>query len=147
MNATRVLHPIAMVTNLERAVAFYRDVFGFEVTERWHHEPATLAALTRLDTPQAEAAILVTTDGNEIELVQFDHPPPATPLRQLHDIGLSMISLGVSDLDITMRRIEEAGGSVAGQPVTFGSPLATSRVVYGSDPDNISLCLVETIES
>jgi catechol 2,3-dioxygenase-like lactoylglutathione lyase family enzyme len=144
MSVRRVLHPIAMVASLDRAVAFYGETLGFAVVRRWRHEPDLLAALTGLDEPQAEAAILAARDGTEIELVQFDRPPSTTPGRRLHDIGLSMISLGVDDLDATMQQIAASGGAVARHPVTFGSPPETSRVVYGSDPDGITLCLVET---
>jgi catechol 2,3-dioxygenase-like lactoylglutathione lyase family enzyme len=143
MTVHRVLHPIAMVASLDRAVAFYGEALGFEVTQRWRHDPDRLAALTGYDEPQAEAAILAAPDGTEIELVQFDRPQSATPRRRLHDIGLSMISLGVSDLDATMQRIAASGGAISGHAVTFGAPPATSRVVYGSDPDGITLCLVE----
>jgi predicted enzyme related to lactoylglutathione lyase len=132
-----------MVASLDRALAFYGETLGFEMTQRWRHQPDRLAALTGYDEPQAEAAILAAPDGTEIELVQFDSPQSATPRRRWHDIGLSMISLAISDLDATMREIESAGGTITGDPVTFGAPPATSRVVYGSDPDGITLCLVE----
>jgi lactoylglutathione lyase len=143
MSVSSVLHPIAMVASLDRAVDFYREALGFEVTQRWRHEPDRLAALTGYDEPQAEAAILAAPDGTEIELVQFDRPQSTTPRRRLHDIGLSMISLGVCDLDATMQQIAASGGAISGHPVTFRAPPATSRVVYGSDPDGITLCLVE----
>jgi catechol 2,3-dioxygenase-like lactoylglutathione lyase family enzyme len=146
MTVRRVLHPIAMVADLDRAIAFYAETLGFEVTQRWRHEPDRLAALTGYDAPQAHAAILAAPDGTEIELVQFDRPRPATPRRRLHDIGLSMISLGVTDLDATIRRIASSGGAIAGDPVTFQAPPAAARVVYGSDPDGITLCLVEAAE-
>jgi predicted enzyme related to lactoylglutathione lyase len=146
VTVVRVLHPIATVASLDRALAFYGETLGFAVKQRWRHEPDKLAALTGYDDPQAEAAILAAPDGTELELVQFDRPCAGKPVRRWHDIGLSMISLSVSDLDTTLRRIEAAGGSVAGYPVTFGSPPAASRVVYGSDPDDIPLCLVEAVE-
>jgi catechol 2,3-dioxygenase-like lactoylglutathione lyase family enzyme len=143
MTVLRVLHPIAMVASLDRAVEFYAETLGFAVRERWRHDPARLAALTGYDEPQAEAAILEAPDGTEIELVQFDRPRSGTPARQWHDIGLSMISLAVSDLDAIARDIESSGGRIAGDPVTFGTPPSTSRVVYGADPDGVALCLVE----
>jgi predicted enzyme related to lactoylglutathione lyase len=143
VTVARVLHPIVIVEQLDRAIDFYATALGFTVTQRWRHDPEKLAALTGTVDPDAEAAILAAPDGTELELVQVDRPRPARPLRRWNDMGLSMISLGVGDLDTTTRDIERAGGRVAGEPVIFGTPPASSRVVYASDRDGIGLCLVE----
>ena len=42
--ATRVGHVHLKVSDLERAVRFYRDVLGFEVTQRWEGQAAFLSA-------------------------------------------------------------------------------------------------------
>ena len=42
--AVRIGHVHLKVSDLERAVAFYRDVLGFEVTERYGTEAAVLSA-------------------------------------------------------------------------------------------------------
>lgn len=143
MTVARVLHPIVIVEQLDRAIDFYATALGFAVTQRWRHEPETLGPLTGDPDADAEAAILAAPDGTEIELVQVDRPRPARLSRRWNDMGLSMISLGVADLDSTTRDIERAGGRVAGEPVTFGTPPTALRVVYASDRDGVALCLVE----
>ena len=42
--ATRIGHAHLKVADLERAIAFYRDVLGFEVTQRWGNSAAFLSA-------------------------------------------------------------------------------------------------------
>ena len=42
--AARVGHVHLKVSNLERAIRFYRDVLGFEVTQRWGAQAAFLSA-------------------------------------------------------------------------------------------------------
>jgi catechol 2,3-dioxygenase len=43
-SATRVGHVHLKVSDLERAVRFYRDVLGFDVTQRWGSQAAFLSA-------------------------------------------------------------------------------------------------------
>src|SRR3954465_9575129 len=42
--AVRIGHVHLKVADLERAIAFYRDVLGFELTQRYGHEAAFLSA-------------------------------------------------------------------------------------------------------
>lgn len=144
MTVVGVLHPIVMVTSLDRAIGFYTDVLGFVLGDRWWHDPDSLAALTGYDDPSAQAAIMTAPDGTEIEMVQFDRPPgDAQHVRQWHDVGINMISLGVSDLDTTVQRMTTLGGTVVGEPVEFTHGGRVTNVVYGFDPDGITLCHVE----
>ena len=81
MTVARVLHPIVIVEQLDRAIGFYATALGFTVTQRWRHDPEKLAALTGTADPDAEAAILAAPDGTELELV--GRPAwPARPLRR-----------------------------------------------------------------
>jgi catechol 2,3-dioxygenase len=64
---TRIGHVHLKVANLERAIAFYRDVLGFEVTQRGASDHGV-----------SEAVYLRDPDGNGIELYR-DLPREAWP--------------------------------------------------------------------
>jgi glyoxylase I family protein len=139
------------VSQLERSLAFYRDALGFREVHRLRVEGDAASTLLELEAVQLEAVYLE-RDQSRIELLHYLHPelqpglhPPddgvATP-RPMNAMGLTHLSLRVSDLDATLGRIEAAGGSVMSATRT-GNPAYRAGAVFALDPDGTRIELVE----
>jgi len=132
----RGIHHTAISTsNLERALAFYRDLLGFEtVAEFAWPEGAELAdQITGLKSSSARAAML--RAGNAfIELFEYASPPPVPgdPKRPVCDHGITHIALDVTDIDAEYARLSEAGMIFHCPPQDLGPG---ARATYGRDPD------------
>lgn len=88
----RVVHFDIPIDDPDRAITFYRDVFGWRV-ERWGDVPYWMLTTGRSGGPGAEGALTLRSEAPEGVVVYMD----------------------VDDIDQTLRRVEEAGGDAVGE--------------------------------
>ena len=131
----RVHHVALSTPDLDRLVSFYRDVFGFEVTEEfdWQKGYQSADQVTGLKDSAARAVMLKGGDFH-MELFEFKSPPPKPldPDRPVCDHGLTHFSFEVTDVQAVYDRLKEAGVNFHSPPVKLGE-LGTAT--YGRDPD------------
>ncbi len=128
------------VANLERSLAFWRDVLGFELSHRAHHTGDLASEVTGV--PGAEILIAVLkAPGHRIELLEYRAPTDRTIVRPRPcDVGSVHVAFRVEDLDAVLQRIAASGWQAVGQPQTLQSgPNAGKRVVYVRDPDGTTI--------
>lgn len=140
-----VMHAILTVSDMEKALHFYRDLLGLRVTFDEVHEPAVIEQLTGYENPDVRAVVVEAEDGTEVELVKFRRPLGRTQVeRDWCDAGLSMLTFRVADLDISIRELREAGIEFTSEPVVQVLPdHSTVRAVYCYGPDGVTICLGE----
>lgn len=119
-SATAVGHVHLKVADLERAVTFYRDVLGFEVTQRFGHQAAFLGAggyhhHVGLNTWQS-------ADG---------HAPAPGTTGLFHAAFLYPTRRALA---VAVRRVLEAGVKLTG-----AADHGVSEAVYLDDPDGNGL--------
>jgi catechol 2,3-dioxygenase-like lactoylglutathione lyase family enzyme len=124
------------VTNIEKSLAFWRDVLGFELSHRAHHTGDLASEVTGV--PGAEISIAVLkAPGHRIELLEY-HAPSDRKRAALRpcDVGSVHLALTVDNLDAVLSAIAASGWSAVGKPQTLKTgPNAGKRVVYVRDPD------------
>jgi len=129
-------HTGITVSNLERSLAFWRDVLGFELSHRPHQTGKLASEITGV--PGAEISIAVLkAPGHKIELLEYLAPADKkrVALRPC-DVGSMHVALTVDDLDAVLEKIAASGWKAAGEPQTLqAGPNAGKRVVYVRDPD------------
>jgi catechol 2,3-dioxygenase-like lactoylglutathione lyase family enzyme len=132
------------VSDLERSLAFWQDVLGFEFSHRVHHTGTLAAEVTGV--PGAEISLaVVKAPGHKIELLQYHAPPDRkkVALRPC-DSGFVHVGLVVDDLDLVLKKIATSGWKAAGQPQTLTTgPNAGRRVIYVRDPDGMTIELIQ----
>jgi catechol 2,3-dioxygenase-like lactoylglutathione lyase family enzyme len=102
-------HTGITVANLERSLAFWRDVLGFELSHRPHQTGDLAREITGV--PGAEISIAVLKGyGHKIELLQYLAPPDRkqADLRPC-DVGSVHVALLVDDLDAVLNTIAASG--------------------------------------
>ncbi|SHJ21619.1 catechol 2,3-dioxygenase [Palleronia salina] len=114
--ATRIGHVHLKVADLERSLAFWRDILGFEETQRY-----------------GDGAVFLSVDGyhHHIALNTWQSAG-ATPPPPGHT-GLFHVALLLPDraaLGTILRRLQEAGW-----PLTGASDHGVSEALYLDDPD------------
>jgi len=138
-------HAAISTSDLERSLAFYRDLLGFEVVMdgSWPTGVEVADSITGLRGSAARVAML--QGGNAaIELFQFASPKPrpADPRRPVCNHGITHIALEVLDIDAEYERLKAAGVEFHCPPQNLGR----SRVTYGRDPDGNVFELLEPVE-
>jgi len=133
-------HTGITVTNLERSLAFWRDVLGFELSHRAHHTGDLASEVTGV--PGAEISIAVLKGyGQKIELLEYLAPPTRKHVDlKPCDVGAVHVALTVDDLDAVLNMIAASGWKAAGKPQTLKTgPNAGKRVIYVRDPDGTTI--------
>ncbi len=148
MPAFRILaadHTGFTVANLDRSLAFWRDVLGFELSHRPHQTGDLASEITGV--PGAEISIAVLKGyGHKIELLEYLAPADRERLRPRPcDVGSVHVALVVDDLDAVLGAIEASGWKAAGKPQTLkAGPNSGKRVVYVRDPDGTTIEFMQT---
>ena len=131
-----MIHHVAISTpDLERSLAFYRDLLGFEVVFGGEWQPGTAAAdvITGLKDSSARQVLL---KGRNAYMELFEYhapvPRPGDPDRPVCDHGITHLCIDVEDLDAEYARLSEAGMPFHGPPQDLGGGV---RTIYGRDPD------------
>lgn len=139
-NILQTNHTGLTVSDIDRSLAFYRDVFGFPVTEKAHHTGEVVGQITGV--PGAEVVIaFVELPGHRIELLQYLKPDDRrlSDLRNC-DTGASHIAFEVDDLDGVLEAIKAGGFEAINPPVAVpAGPRKGGKTVYTRDPDGVVL--------
>ena len=133
-------HTGITVTNLERSLAFWRDVLGFELSHSPHQTGRLASEITGV--PGAEISIAVLKGyGHKIELLEYLAPADRKHLAPRPcDVGSVHVAFAVDDLNALLETIGASGWKAAGEPQTLtAGPNAGKRVVYVRDPDGTTI--------
>lgn len=139
-------HTGITISNLERSLAFWRDVLGFELSHIAHQRGAMAEEITGVKSAELRLAVVKAPGGHKIELLEYVAPPDRKDRSDLRpcDIGHLHIALTVENLGPILERTEASGWKAAGKPQTLTSgPNAGKRVIYVRDPDGTTIEFME----
>ncbi len=147
MNGFKVLgfnHTSFTVTDLDRSIAFFRDLLGFELTSRGPRDDAAIQRLTRIAGASISVAFLSGPD-HTMELIEYSAPDQrGTFLPPMCDAGASHIALNVDDLDAAIEGSRAHGFEPMGEVVAIDAgPNKGRRIVYLRSPDGITVEFLE----
>ncbi|MEZ4334116.1 MAG: VOC family protein [Myxococcota bacterium] len=139
----RTIHHTGLATpDLDRAIRFYCDLFGFEQIARFSRPPGSPGMDAMLDLPGVgfEAALL-RLGRTLIEVFQFSAPEPvrAPERRRVCDPGLTHLCFQVDDVKAEYERLSAAGMRFHCPPQVGDG----ATFVYGRDPDGNAIELIE----
>lgn len=145
------IHHVALaVSDMERSIAFYRDILGFRKTLDMQLGSPSLNRLLRMQPGTTGRSIILqqglSTIG-EIELVQFSPAPsPPTPAKGAGGLGAFLLSFAVRDeeLDAVYQRLLEKGIACYSEPQDVELPgYGAMRAVIFEDPDGQMIELIQ----
>ena len=137
-------HTGITVSNLERSLAFWRDVLGFELSHRPHQTGELASEITGV--AGAEISIVVLKGyGHKIELLEYVAPAERKRIAlKPCDVGSVHVAFTVDNLDAILNTIAASGWKAAGKPQTIKvGPNTGKRVVYVRDPDGTTIEFME----
>src|SRR5438876_9597608 len=125
-------HTGITVSNLERSLAFWRDVLGFELSHTAHQTGELAKEITGVAGAEIKLAVVKTPGSHKIELLEYLAPPDRKHAEvRPCDVGHVHVALLVDDLDAVLEKIAASGWKAAGKPQTLKTgPNAGKRVVY-----------------
>jgi catechol 2,3-dioxygenase-like lactoylglutathione lyase family enzyme len=106
------------VADRERSRRFYEGLLGFQFWWELELPDAGTEKLLQLQRPIGVRATYLVRDGLVLELLDYSKRDVKSQQRVMDDVGLTHISLSVSDLAAALAMVDEFGGSVVQQTVT-----------------------------
>jgi catechol 2,3-dioxygenase-like lactoylglutathione lyase family enzyme len=139
-----IVHPVIITRDLDRALAYYRDLLGFVPRPVTTHDPKLIARLGGPANVAARAVILHAPDGSELEIAEFTAPGGEAVTRaSWADAGIRSITFRVTDIAAMIARLAAAGYPLANEIVEFfvdGTPVL---VAYVAAPDGVTMTLLQ----
>jgi catechol 2,3-dioxygenase-like lactoylglutathione lyase family enzyme len=141
-----VAHTGFTVSDLSASIAFWRDVFGFDVERRFELSGAFAAEVTGVADAAISAAVLV-GPGHRIELLQYSAPRQRDHLRPRPcDVGSVHLAVDVDDMSAAVAACMDHGWTLAGTPqVMEVGARAGTRFAYLHDADGLTLELIQSV--
>jgi glyoxylase I family protein len=138
-------HTGITVSNLERSLAFWRDVLGFELSHTSHQKGELAEEITGVEGAEIKLAVLKAPGGHKVELLEYLAPADRKRANPRPcDVGSVHVALLVEDLNAVLAQIAASGWEAAGTPqILKTGPNAGKRVVYVRDPDGTTIEFME----
>ncbi len=141
------IHHTAISTpDLERSRAFYRDLFGFEVTMDWSWPKGTetMDATHRLEGTSGRV-VMLERGAARLEIFQYETPAPKPAAADATNVdhGIAHFCFELKDIGAEYERLVEAGMAFHNPPVDYG----TCACTYGRDPDGNIIEIIEYYDS
>jgi catechol 2,3-dioxygenase-like lactoylglutathione lyase family enzyme len=130
-------HTGLTVSDLERALVFWRDGLGMAVVMAQEKQGGYMEQVTQEPAAHVRMAHLAfAADGPRIELFQYLAPPGGRHVSRPADAGFVHVCILVDEIEPVLTRLEAAGGRALG-PVADVDTGANrgGRCVYVRDPD------------
>lgn len=140
----RYSHSGICVTDLQRAINFYKNVFDFSEggqlrIENEHQAMLSMEGNILLDS------VFLRNGGLVIELLHFTRPAPFGPgvARAFNRRGLTHLSFNVDSLEEMTKDVLAWGGSVlADTRSRFELPHMAGEIIFVTDPDGTRIELM-----
>jgi catechol 2,3-dioxygenase-like lactoylglutathione lyase family enzyme len=132
-------HLVVGVTDMDRALAFYRDVLGMDVVFETLISGEPFDAVLHAKRKQEGRVVGGLLGGLMIELLSLGVKPATDKPARRGLTGIQNVSLSVIDLDDTHRRIRNAGYPPEQDPFEIGGV----RMFFVNDPDGTPVEFIE----
>jgi catechol 2,3-dioxygenase-like lactoylglutathione lyase family enzyme len=150
MGVAGILHTGLTVSDLDRSVAFYRDLLGLELISQWESSQPYLR--TVVGYPDAELRIALLrlpagpdgAPGHHIELLEYRRPRGTRGDANTYNPGNGHVAFMVENLEAIYAELRAKGVRFKSAPVQITHGRNTgAKAVYFFDPDDITLEMIE----
>jgi catechol 2,3-dioxygenase-like lactoylglutathione lyase family enzyme len=132
-------HLVVGVTDMERALCFYRDVLGMEVIFETLISGESFDAVLHAKRKQEGRVVGGLLGGLMVELLSLGGERVVEKPGRRGITGIQNVSLSVTDLNDTHRRIRDAGYPPDQEPFEIGGV----RMFFVKDPDGTPVEFIE----
>jgi catechol 2,3-dioxygenase-like lactoylglutathione lyase family enzyme len=145
VTATGIHHTGYTVSDLDRSVAFYRDLLGCELIATQEKQGGYLGAIVGHPDAHVRMAHLRLPGGEHvIELFEYLSPEGERPPHEVVNVGLTHLCFLVDDLQAAYDELSGKGVEFFSPPVLVDTGINTGGYgVYLRDPDGITVELFQ----
>ena len=149
MPVAGIYHTGLSVSDLDRSIAFYRDLLGLELVAQWDSSQPYLRTVVGFPDGELRIALLrlpgeAGAAGHHLELLEYRVPRGERGDPRTCNPGNVHVAFMVEDLDATYHELRAKGVRFKSAPVevTHGRNRG-AKAVYLLDPDDITLEMMQ----
>ena len=147
MSEFRVLatnHTSFTVSDLDRSIAFFTEVLGFEIINRALRDPNLISSITGISGADIEVAY-IQGPGHRLELIQYHGPSDRRQAESRPcDSGFAHVAYDVDDVDAAVIASARHQVLPIGEVTVIDKgPNAGRKVVYLRDRDGVTIEYIE----
>jgi catechol 2,3-dioxygenase-like lactoylglutathione lyase family enzyme len=135
----RFCHLVVGVTDMDRALSFYRGLLGMDIVFDRLISGESFDAALHASRKQEGRVVGGMIGGLMVELLSLGGNKTTEAPKHRGVVGIQNISLSVTDLDDTYRRITDAGYESDQKPFEIGGV----RMFFVKDPDGTPVEFIE----
>jgi lactoylglutathione lyase len=124
----RILHTMLRVANLEKSIAFYRDVMGMQLLRQREYPEGKFTLAFLGFGPNPDHAELELTYNWGVERYELGN-------------AFGHLAIGVTDIYAVCSKIKAAGGTIAREPGPMKH--GTTHIAFVVDPDGYKVELID----
>jgi catechol 2,3-dioxygenase-like lactoylglutathione lyase family enzyme len=150
MKVAEVFHTGLTVSDLDRSIAFYRDLLGLELVTQWDSAQPYLRTIVGYPDAELRIALLrvpsssTGVSGHHVELLQYRSPRGTRGDAGTYIPGNAHIAFMVEDLDAAYAELSAKGVRFKSAPVEINHGRNRGgKAVYLFDPDDITLEFIQ----
>ena len=139
MEATGLSHFAVCVRDMDKSLAFYRDILGMKITKDQIEDTSTGGLTHTYKHHRNTRRTVHLAWGKAPTLVMTTHPgdqPDGEPIK-LDQVGVSHVSYSVNDLRALADEMIAKGVEIAGGFDAFADAQGNVRSFFAFDPDGI----------
>ena len=137
-------HTSFTVSDVERSVAFYRDLLGFKLLSLAERPREFAEIATGIPGAHLKVAYLEAPGGHRLELIQYLSPPGVKLDTRTNNVGSAHLAFNVDDLRRMYNELKARGLRFKGEPIEVpAGPNKGNLMVYMLDPDDFTLELIQ----
>jgi catechol 2,3-dioxygenase-like lactoylglutathione lyase family enzyme len=142
-----VHHTCITVSDLDRSVAFYRDLLGLDLVLTEESERSSDDRSGNLGVSGAKVKLAILNAGNtQVELIEYVTAQGRPFDRKNNDVGATHIAFQVEDIDATYQSLLDQGVRFTAPPTTIpAGPMEGWKWTYFFDPDGVSLEIIQPV--
>jgi len=128
-----------IVSNLDKAIAFYRDGLGLEVTGQPSNADENAPLRNMFGLPGAKLRWTIarpTGFTTGVEIIEITHAGGHALNRRIQDPGATTLAWTVADVDATLARLKALGAAIASTGGGLVNDAAGVRMVLVREPDD-----------
>jgi catechol 2,3-dioxygenase-like lactoylglutathione lyase family enzyme len=145
-----VWHTSWTVSDLDRSIAFYRDLLGFELVDTKVRVGSFIERVVGFEGAQLRIAFLripgapPPRSGHHLELIEYVAPKGIKLDLRTCNVGAAHLALGTDSIHETYERLTAHGVTFVSAPVQVESgSIAGAYACYLKDPDGFTIELVQ----
>ena len=139
-----VRHIGIVVTDLKKALHFYRDLLGLKIVNEIDESGNFIDSILSIKNVVVKTIKMKADDGNIVELLYFKSHLEKSRDRSINEVGCSHTAFMVESIDKEYKRLKENGVIFNSLPRI--SPDGYAKVAFCRDPDGTFIELVEVLQ-